>query len=84
VLGCSGIARVDFLIESNLSKVYVNEVNTLPGSLYHHNWKKSGVSGTELITKLIDLAEERFSERKNTEFSFQSDILEKVGGAKTG
>jgi D-alanine-D-alanine ligase len=76
-LGCSGIARVDFLIDSANNQIYVNEVNTLPGSLYHHNWKKVGVSGVELVTKLVRLAEERFAERQNITYTFNSDILKK-------
>lgn len=81
-LGCSGIARIDFLIDSVAQKVYMNEVNTLPGSLYHHNWKKSGVSGVQLITKLIKLAQERFAANQNTTYSFNSSILQNAGGAK--
>jgi D-alanine-D-alanine ligase len=81
-LGLSGIARVDFLIEKGAGTLYVNEVNTLPGSLYHHNWKKAGVSNVELVTGLVRLAEERFAGQKKTSFSFASDILSKVAGPK--
>lgn len=82
ILGCSGIARIDFLIDSAAGRVYVNEVNTLPGSLCHHNWKKAGVSGVELVTTLVSLAEERFASRKNTVYAFPSDILKKAEGPK--
>lgn len=78
VLGCSGIARVDFLINNAIDKVYVNEVNTLPGSLYHHNWKKMGMSNVDLVSKLISLAEERFSSQKDITYTFKSDILSKM------
>ncbi len=85
VLGCSGIARVDFLIDAGAKKVCVNEVNTLPGSLYHHNWKKIGVSGVELVTALISLAEERFASRQGITHTFNSDILKRGrGGNKIG
>ena len=57
ILGCAGIARVDFLADGKTNKMFVNEVNLLPGSLYIHNWKKKGISGVELVTKLIALAE---------------------------
>lgn len=83
-LGCSGTARVDFLIEGVSRRVYVNEVNTLPGSLYAHNWKKVGVSGVELVTRLIALAEERFTLRQSTTYVFDSDILKNAGGKKIG
>ena len=82
-LGCSGIARVDFLIDEKQQKVFVNEVNTLPGSLYHHNWKQVGVSNIELVEKLLSLAEEKFASQEKLTHTFQSDILQKVGGAKT-
>jgi D-alanine-D-alanine ligase len=81
-LGCEGIARVDFLIDSAKHKVYVNEVNTLPGSLYHHNWKKAGVSNMDLVIGLVKLAEERAQAQRKTKLTFQSDILKKVGGPK--
>ena len=81
-LGCTGVARVDFLMREDTKELFVNEVNTLPGSLYHHNWKKAGVSSLELVTKLIALAEERFAAQKDTVYAFQSDILNKVGGPK--
>lgn len=84
ILGCSGIARIDFLIDSAALCVYVNEVNTLPGSLYHHNWRKAGVSGVELVTSLVALAEERFASWKNIVYAFPSDILKKAGGRKRG
>lgn len=74
-IGCSGTARVDFLIDAAIKRVYVNEVNTLPGSLYHHNWKMVGVSGVELVTQLITLAEEHFAKRQNITYTFNSDIL---------
>ncbi|HTR19190.1 MAG TPA: D-alanine--D-alanine ligase family protein [Candidatus Paceibacterota bacterium] len=81
-LGCSGIARVDFLVNDKTKHIYVNEVNTLPGSLYHHNWKKAGVSNRDLVLGLIQLGEERYASQKGTQFDFSSDILKKVGGPK--
>jgi len=82
VLDCAGIARVDFLIHGDTKKVYVNEVNTLPGSLYAHNWKKAGVSNMDLVLGLVDLAEQRFADQKHTTFAFKSDILQKAAGPK--
>ncbi len=81
-LGCEGLARIDFLIESTKGKVFVNEVNTLPGSLYHHNWKKAGVSNRDLVLGLVRLAEGRAAKQRQTKLVFQSDILKKAGGPK--
>ena len=76
-LGCSGTARVDFLIDGVSGKVYVNEVNTLPGSLYCHNWRKSGLSNVDLVTTLVTLAEERFATGRDLTKVFKSEILGK-------
>jgi len=74
-LGCSGIARVDMLIDSKTGKVYFNEVNPLPGGLYAHNWAKAGISNVDLVQKLIDFAEERWSARQKLATSFSTNYL---------
>ncbi len=74
-LGCSGIARVDMLIDSKANKVYFNEVNPLPGSLYSHNWNKAGVSSVELVNRLIDLALERWAAKQKLATSFSTNFL---------
>ncbi len=84
VLGCSGTARVDFLIDGRTEQVYVNEINTLPGSLYHHNWRAFGISPIELVNKLIKLAEERFDSTKEITYLFETDILKMTGKGKGG
>lgn len=66
VLDCRGLARVDFFINSN--DIYVNEINTIPGftsiSMYPKLWQVAGMSYSELIMKLIDLAYEEFADRQ--------------------
>lgn len=74
-LGCSGIARVDMLINSKTGDVVVNEVNPLPGSLYAHNWRQKSVSNVELVTRLVELAEARFSERERLNTVFSTNFL---------
>ena len=74
-LGCQGIARVDMLIDEKQSKVYFNEVNPLPGSLYSHNWRAAGVSNVQLVENLIHLAEVAFKERTASTTSFSTNYL---------
>lgn len=74
-LGCSGIARVDMLIDSKAGEVYFNEVNPLPGGLYAHNWAKKGLSNVELVKKLVELAEERWDNRQQKETVFTTSYL---------
>jgi D-alanine-D-alanine ligase len=75
-LGCSGIARVDMLIDSKSKDVYFNEVNPLPGSLYAHNWNRAGVSNVELVDRLVAYAKERFSERQALNTTFRTNFLQ--------
>lgn len=82
LLGCSGISRVDFLVDKKTGRWFANEVNTLPGTLYHHLWKASGIELDELLNRLIKLAEERFEEKKGTVSTFESSILKQAGSTK--
>jgi len=74
-LGCSGIARVDLLIDSKTKKVYFNEVNPLPGGLYAHNWRLAGVSNVDLVSRLIHYAEQRWLARQKIITSFNTSYL---------
>ncbi len=66
----AGLARVDFFVRRDTEQVYVNEINTMPGftpiSMYPKLWEASGISYTELIDRLIELALERQKDRQNT------------------
>lgn len=75
---CSGLARVDFLMDppsksGRAPKIYLNEINTMPGftsiSMYPKLWEATGISYSQLIDRLITLAVERHAERKQTSFS---------------
>jgi D-alanine-D-alanine ligase len=81
-IGGSGTARLDFMVDSKTQDVYLNEINPLPGNLQQHLWKASGVSNVELVTRLVELAQERHIESKKTTFAFESSVLHSSGGAK--
>src|SRR5579871_1319803 len=70
---CSGLARVDFLMEPRTGKMYVNEINTMPGftsiSMYPKLWAATGISYPELIDRLIQLGLERHAEKKENRYS---------------
>jgi len=74
-VGCKGIARIDLLIDEKAGIVYFNEINPLPGSLYSHNWRASGVSNVELVTRLVDLAEKRWSDKQKLTTTFSTNFL---------
>lgn len=75
VLGTSGVCRIDFLMDQETKKVYVNEINTIPGSLSFYLWQAAGVSFSELMDKLIDLALERERRRSKMTFSYETNLL---------
>ena len=87
-IGAAGVSRVDFLVSQDESTYYVNEINTIPGSLSFYLWEPSGVSFPELLTTLIGYAQTRHREKRRSTFSFNSSLLSvnpllgsKVGGA---
>jgi D-alanine-D-alanine ligase len=72
---CAGMARVDFLLDRRTGKVYVNEINTIPGftsiSMYPKLWEASGVPYTKLLDRLIELALERHREKARTRYDYK-------------
>jgi D-alanine-D-alanine ligase len=75
-IDCSGMARVDFLLDRNTGQVYLNELNTIPGftsiSMYPKLWEASGLSYAGLVSKLIELALERKADRDQTKRTYRS------------
>jgi D-alanine-D-alanine ligase len=69
----SGLGRVDFLMDPTTKKIYVNEINTMPGftaiSMYPKLWAASGISYPELIDRLIQLGSQRHEEKKRNKYS---------------
>lgn len=65
----AGLSRVDFFVNDETGEIFINEINTLPGftsiSMYAKMWEASGLSYTELISRLIELAFERYNEKKS-------------------
>lgn len=82
-LGGAGVVRIDFIIDTESDKVYVNEINTIPGSLSFYLWEKTDLPYGKLIDKLISLAFRRSRNRENLTFTIDTNILSGVSfGAK--
>lgn len=81
-LGCSGVARMDFMIDSDTNKLYFNEINTIPGSLSFYLWEPVGLKYKDMLTKLIELALKRARRDSELTFTFDTNIL--AGGALGG
>jgi D-alanine-D-alanine ligase len=72
-VNCEGMARVDFLMDRSSGRLYINEINTIPGftsiSMYPKMWEYSGISYTRLLDVLIDLALQRATAQRGTQYS---------------
>ncbi|MCH3961467.1 MAG: D-alanine--D-alanine ligase [Solobacterium sp.] len=75
VLGASGVCRIDFMMDQDTQQVYVNEINTIPGSLAFYLWEKNGMSFAKLMDKLIALALDRERRRSRITFSYDTNLL---------
>ncbi len=77
LLGCSGLARLDFLVDAESNKFYFNEINTIPGSFSFYLWKESGISFTQLLKKMIDIAIEEHQLKSRQIQSYDTNLLSK-------
>ena len=82
VLSCHGVSRVDVMIDEADGRIYVNEINTIPGSLSFYLWEASGLSFTALMDRLVQLALKRKRETDRKTFSYDSNIFAIGGGTK--
>lgn len=83
-LGCCGVARVDFLTDRVSGEIYVNEINTIPGSLSFYLWEAAGKSYKQLLDDIISLGLKRERLQQNINYSFDVNILAdfSFGGSK--
>lgn len=83
-LGCSGVTRIDFMQDTETGEIWLNEVNTIPGSLSFYLWEPLGMKYTTLLDRLIELSLKRQREQENLTYTFESNVLAGVqlGGAK--
>ena len=82
VLNACGVIRIDYLIDSKSNKVYINETNTIPGSMSFYLWEASGKSYDKLLDEIISLAIRTYKRKKRKTFSFETNILSNFNGTK--
>ena len=83
-IGCSGVVRIDFLLDQERNTIYVNELNTIPGSLSFYLWEATGVSFTRLVDRLIDLAFRRHREHGKLVSTYDINLLAMKGSKISG
>lgn len=83
-LNCAGVSRIDFLNDRETGELWINEINTIPGSLAFYLWEAAGIPFDVLMERLIALAFKRQREREALQFDYTSTILDGVslGGTK--
>lgn len=84
VLSCHGVSRVDVIVDADNDNIYVNEINTIPGSLSFYLWEASGIPFAELMDRLVRLALKRSREISQKTVSYDQNIFSMGGGVKGG
>lgn len=82
VLSCHGVSRVDFIVDRKDNSVYVNEINTIPGSLSFYLWEATGLTFEALMDELVRLAFKRKEEQSRKTVSYSANIFAMGGGVK--
>lgn len=70
-----GTARVDFLVREAAGEVFLNEINTLPGSMAFYLWQESGMSPQQVVDELIRLAFDAHAEKRKTVYNYKTGLL---------
>lgn len=85
-LGCGGVSRIDFMMDTKTGNIWLNEINTIPGSLSFYLWEPIGVKYTELLDRMISFALKRERENESITYTFDSNVLQgvKLGGGTKG
>ncbi len=83
-LNCNGVVRFDFMIDKSTNELYLNEINTIPGSLSFYLWEPTGLSYPKLLDRMIELGIKRQRDNERVTFSFETNILNQasLGGLK--
>jgi D-alanine-D-alanine ligase len=71
-----GTARIDFLVKPEQGEVYVNEINTMPGSLGFYLWQEEGLSPGQVVHQLVELARDAHAEKRKNTYDYQTSLVE--------
>lgn len=71
-----GIARIDYLVQPDKGEVYLNEINTMPGSLAFYLWQESGMSPSEVVEHLVKVAQDAYADKRRNTYDYQTSLIE--------
>ena len=83
-LDMKGVCRIDYIIDQADDKVYVGEINCIPGSLAFYRWEPKGLSFTQLVDKMVEYALRAHTDKNQSTFTFDSSILQNIGRGVKG
>jgi D-alanine-D-alanine ligase len=82
-LNSKGVVRVDYIIDKTTNEIFVNEINTIPGSFAFYLWTPKGMEYSKLIDRLVEIALKANEEKNKNNYSFKSDVIGNIAkGAK--
>jgi len=74
-LNSRGVVRIDYIIDKDDEQIYINEINTIPGSFSFYLWKHNGIEYPELIDRLVEIAEKANEDKNKNNYTYKSDII---------
>ncbi len=78
----NGIMRIDFLLNQKTKELFVNEINTLPGTLYHHLWEKSGIDFKQVVENILKNGQKRWDNYQELNKDYKTDVLNNANSLK--
>jgi len=85
LMDCKGVVRIDFMFDRVSEKVYITEINTIPGSLAFYLWEHDGISYSKLIDEMVEAAKAAHKDKNRHTYAFESEILKGISlGGKAG
>ncbi|MBR3280817.1 MAG: D-alanine--D-alanine ligase [Clostridia bacterium] len=79
-LNSKGVVRIDYIIDKDDDSIYINEINTIPGSFAFYLWKEDGMEYSKLIDKLVEIAEKANEDKNKNNYTFNSNIIGNITG----
>ncbi|MEL6404052.1 MAG: D-alanine--D-alanine ligase family protein [Chloroflexota bacterium] len=75
-----GIVRIDFLVKPDAGEIYVNELNTMPGSLSFYLWRETDMSDSEVVDKLVKLARDAYADKRRNMYDYKTNLIDVAAG----
>ena len=70
-----GIARIDYLVRPDKAEVYLNEINTMPGSLAFYLWRGDNYTAADLVEKLVQLAQDAHADKRRNIYDYETNLV---------